>query len=128
MRSLPFVIDDLNGGFMILEGILSVERGKLHFEFQKKDAVLAAYKSDLKTIEIDLSEISMMEYKKGLFSNKLIIHSKRASAFVDLPGNELTERILKIKKKHREVAASISSNVNLELSERKLKELDGDTE
>ncbi|GAB5409792.1 MAG: hypothetical protein BalsKO_21570 [Balneolaceae bacterium] len=127
MRSLPFYMDDLNGGLMMLEGILRVEKGKLYFEFQKKDVFFEAYKSDLKEIEIDLSEISMMEYKKGFFTSKLIIYSKRASAFQDFPGSKLTERILKVKKKNREVAASISSNVNLELSERKLKELDGDS-
>ena len=128
MRSLPFYMDDLNGGFMKLEGILRVESGKLHFEFQKKDVFFEAYKSDLMTIAIDLSEISMMEYKKGLFTSKLIIYSKRAAAFKELPGNDLTERILKVKKKHREIAANISSNINLELSEQRLSELKGDDE
>tara|TARA_R110000868_G_scaffold294140_1_gene554739 strand:- start:107285 stop:107671 length:387 start_codon:yes stop_codon:yes gene_type:complete len=128
MRSLPFYMDDLNGGFMKLEGILRVEKGKLYFEFQKTDAFFEAYKSAVKEIEIDLSEISMMEYKKGFFSSKLTIHTKRAVTFQDFPGNGLTERTLKVKKKHREVAASISSNVNLELSERRLKELDGESE
>lgn len=128
MRSLPFYSDDLNSGLMMLDGILRVEKGVLYFEFQKKDAVLDVYKSDLMNIEIPLSEIAMMEYKKGFFTSKLIIHSKRAAAFKDLPGSQLTERTLKVKKKHREIAASISSNVNLELSERKLRELDGDSE
>lgn len=124
MRSLPFVIDQLNGGFMKAEGILSVEKGKLTFEFQKKDAVLEAYKSDIMTDEIAFSELDMMEYKKGFFSSKLILHGKKAATFKNLPGNELTIRTLKVKKKDREVAANISSRVNLELSEMKLRELD----
>ena len=128
MRSLPFYMDDLNGGFMKLEGILSVEKGKLHFEFQKTDTILEAYKSELMTLEMDISELSMMEYKKGFFTSKLIIHSKKASTFKEFPGNQLTERVLKVKKKHREIAASISSNINLELSERRLNELKGDGE
>ncbi|MEQ9266522.1 MAG: hypothetical protein RLN81_14935 [Balneolaceae bacterium] len=127
MRNLPFYIDDLNGGFMKLEGILRVEGGKLLFEFQKKDAVFEAYKSDIMTTEISLSDIDMMEFKKGVFTNKLTIYASRPSVFQDLPGNELTERVLKVKKKHREIAANISSNINIELSERKLKELDGDS-
>lgn len=128
MRSLPFYTNDLNGGLMMLDGILRIEKGILHFEFQKKDAVLDVYKSELMSIEIPLSEISMMEYKKGFFISKLIIYSKKASAFKDLPGSSLTERVLRVKKKHREIAASISSNVNLELSERKLRELDKESE
>jgi hypothetical protein len=124
MRSLPFVIDELNGGFMLIEGILSVKEHNLFIEFQKKDAIMGAYKSDLSTIEIPFSEIDMMEYKKGFFTSKLIIHGKNARALTDLPGDELTSRTLKVKKKHREIAANISSKINLELSEMKLKELD----
>lgn len=128
MRSLPFYMDDLNGGFMKLEGILSVEKGKIYLEFQKSDAILETYKSDVQQLEIDISEISMMEYKKGLFSSKLIVHAKRAITFQDFPGNGLTERTLKVKKKHREIAASISSNINLLLSEKRLNELKGGDE
>ena len=54
MRSLPFYMDDLNGGFMKIEGILRVEKEKLHFEYQKKDDILEVYKSDLRTTEINI--------------------------------------------------------------------------
>jgi len=126
MRALPFTIEDLNGGFMKLEGILRVNKDRLMFEFQKKDAVLEAYQSELKTVEIPLSELEMLEFKKGWFSAKLILHGKSASSFRDLPGKDLIERVLKVKRKHRDVAANISSNLNLALSEKKLQELDGD--
>jgi len=126
MRALPFTIEDLNGGFMKLEGILRVNKDRLMFEFQKKDAVLEAYQSELKTVEIPLSELEMLEFKKGWFSAKLILHGKSASSFKDLPGKDLIERVLKVKRKHRNVAANISSNLNLALSEKKLQELDGD--
>jgi hypothetical protein len=124
MRSLPFSIENLNGGFMKVEGILRVEEENLVFEYQKKDAVVEAYQSDLKTVTISLSELDMLEYKKGWFSVKLILHGKRASSFGELPGKDLTERVLKVKRKHRNVAANISSNLNLKLSERKLNELE----
>jgi hypothetical protein len=124
MRSLPFSIENLNGGFMKVEGILRVEGENLVFEFQKKDAVVEAYQSELRTVTIPLSELDMLEYKKGWFSGKLILHGKRASSFGELPGKELTERVLKVKRKHRNVAASISSNLNLKLSEQKLNELE----
>ncbi len=124
MRSLPFSIENLNGGFMKVEGILRVESENLVFEFQKKDAVVEAYQSELRTETIPLSELDMLEYKKGWFSGKLILHGKRASSFGELPGKELTERVLKVKRKHRNVAANISSNLNLKLSEQKLNELE----
>lgn len=124
MRSLPFSIENLNGGFMKVEGILRVEGENLVFEFQKKDAVVEAYQSELRTVTIPLSELDMLELKKGWFSGKLILHGKRASSFGDLPGKDLTERVLKVKRKHRDVAANISSNLNLKLSEQKLNELE----
>lgn len=124
MRSLPFSIENLNGGFMKVEGILRVEGEQLVFEYQKKDAVVEAYQSELRTEKIPLSELDMLEFKKGWFSTKLILHGKTAASFGDLPGEELTERVLKVKRKHRNVAANISSNLNLKLSEQKLNELE----
>ena len=124
MRSLPFSIENLNGGFMKVEGILRVEGEKLVFEFQKKDAVVEAYQSELRTVTISIFELDMLEYKKGWFSGKLILHGKRANSFGDLPGKDLNERVLKVKRKHRNLAANISSNLNLKLSEQKLNELE----
>jgi hypothetical protein len=124
MRSLPFSIENLNGGFMKVEGILRVEEENLVFEFQKKDAFVEAYQSELKTVTIPLASIDMLEFKKSWFSAKLILHGKRASSFGDLPGKELTERVLKVRRKHQNIAANISSNLNLKLSEQKLNELD----
>ena len=124
MRSLPFSIENLHGGFMKVEGVLRVEGENLVFEFQKKDAVVEAYQSDLKTVTIPVSELDMLEFKKGWFSGKLILHASKASSFGDLPGKDLTERVLKVKRKHRNLAANISSNLNLKLSEHKLNELE----
>ena len=128
MRALSFYDDELNGGFMKIEGILRVEGARLSFEFQKKDAVLEAYKSHLQEADIDMKDLDMAEFKKGLFTSKLILHAKRASVFQDLPGSELTSRTLKLKRKDRELAANISSHINLKLSEMKLRELEGDEE
>lgn len=108
---------------MLVDGILSVKDNTLFFEFQKKDAVIEAYKSDLMTAEVPFSDLQMVEFKKGLFSTKLILHGVNARALKDIPGNDLVSRTLKVKKKNREVAASIASKINLELSEMKLKAL-----
>lgn len=128
MRSLPFYIDDLNGGFMFVEGILRMEGRELHFEFQKKDAVFEAYKSDLKTAVISIDDLDMTEFKKGWVTGKLILHAQRAAQLEALPGDELVQRTLKIKRKNRELAANISSRLNLMISEKKLTDMEGDQE
>ena len=128
MRALPFYDDEQNGGFMMLEGILRIEKGKIHIEYQKKDAIVEVVKSSVKSFAIDLNDIDLIEYKKKLFGARLILHAKRATVFEDFPGNELLIRILKVKRKNRDIAANVASNVNLLLSEMKLKELDEDME
>ena len=35
MRALPFYDDEQNGGFMTMEGILRIEKGEIHIEYQK---------------------------------------------------------------------------------------------
>lgn len=112
---------------MRIEGILRVEGEELVMEFQKKDAVIEAYQSDLRTEKIPITELDMLEFKKGWISSKLILHGKTASSFKDIPGNELTERVLKVKRKHRDLAANISSNLNLRISEHKLSEMDDES-
>ena len=109
---------------MKVEGILRVEGEILVFEFQKKDAVVEAYQSEVKTATIALSGLDMLEFKKGWLRGTLILHGKSAATFEGLPGKDLTERVLKVKRKHRGLAANISSNLNLKLSEKKLNELE----
>lgn len=128
LRALPFYDDEQNGGFMMLEGILRIEKGNINIEYQKKDAIVEVVKSGVKTVNISLDDIDMIEYKKKLFGARLIIHASRATVFEEFPGSELLTRTLKVKRKNREIAASIASNVNLFLSEKKLRELDEDTE
>ena len=36
MRALPFYDDEQNGGFMTMEGILRIEKGQIHIEYQKR--------------------------------------------------------------------------------------------
>lgn len=109
---------------MKIEGILRVDGEHLVIEFQKKDAVIEAYQSEVKKERIPISQLDMLEFKKGWFSDKLILYGRSASTFNDLPGKDLTERVLKLKRKHRNLAANISSNLNLKLSEQKLSEMD----
>lgn len=80
----------------------------------------------MKTVEISLDDIDLIEYKKKLFGASYSPQTR--NRFEDFPGSELLTRTLKVKRKNREIAANIASNVNLFLSEKKLRELDGDTE
>ena len=110
---------------MKMAGSVRLEGETLHFEFYKSDNVFEAYKSDLMTLTIDLGDLTDLEFKKSFFSGgKFILRAKSEQVFGELAGTEIGVRILKVKKKEREAALSLTSRARLLLSERKLRELD----
>ena len=121
---LPFYNDELNSGFMKLEGLLRLEKDKITIEFQKKDSIMEVIKSGVQMVEIFLCDLEVVEFRKKLFGGRLILYAKRATVFEHFPGTDLTTRVLKVQRKRRDHAASVASNINLILSEQKLRELD----
>ena len=125
MRNFSFVIDELNGGFMKMAGTIRLEGETLRLEFYKTDNVFEAYKSDLKTLEIDLGDLNEIEFKKSfLGGGKLTLKANSEQVFGGLEGMEVGVRVLKVKRKEREAALSVTSRARLLLSERRLRELD----
>jgi len=124
MKNIPFYIDGVHGGFMRVEGIMRLEKNRLYLEFQIKDAVIKAYKSPIKTHHLALEDIDAIETKLGWFRTRLWIHVQSGKILEAIPGNELTQRVFSFKRAHRLALANMVSQLNLALSELKLKELD----
>ena len=124
MKNIPFYIDGVNGGFMRVEGIIRLEKNRLYLEFQIKDAVIKAYKSQIKTHFFALEDIDAIETKIGWFRTRLWIHVQSGKILGAIPGNDLTHRVFSFKRAHRLALANMVSQLNLALSELKLKELD----
>ena len=110
---------------MKMAGTIRLEGETLHLEFYKTDNVFEAYKSDLKTLEIDLGDLNEIEFKKSFFGGgKLTLKANSEQVFGGLEGMEVGVRVLKVKRKEREAALSVTSRARLLLSERRLRELD----
>ena len=124
MKNIPFYIDGVNGGFMRVEGIIRLEKNGLYLEFQIKDAVIKAYKSPIKTHFLTLEDIDAIETKVGWFRTRLWIHVQSGKILEAIPGSDLTQRVFSFKRAHRLALANMVSQLNLALSELKLKELD----
>ena len=124
MKNIPFYIDGVNGGFMRVEGIMRLEKNGLYLEFQIKDAVIKAYKSPIKTHFFSLEDIDAIETKVGWFRTRLWIHVQSGKILEAIPGNDLTQRVFSFKRAHRLALTNMVSQLNLALSELKLKELD----
>jgi hypothetical protein len=124
MKNIPFYIDGVHGGFMRVEGIMRLEKDGLYIEFHVKDALVEAYKSSVKTHMLALKDIDAVDTKVGWFRTRLWIYAQSGKILEAIPGNDLTHRIFSFKRAHRPALANMVSQLNLELSEQKLKELD----
>ena len=103
---------------------MRLEKDGLYIEFQVKDALVEAYKSSVKTQMLALKDIDAVDTKVGWFRTRLWIYAQSGKILEAIPGNDLTHRIFSFKRAHRPALANMVSQLNLELSEQKLKELD----
>ena len=124
MKNIPFYIDGVHGGFMKVEGIMRLEQDGIYLEFQVKDSLMEAYKSSVKTHFLVLKDIDTVELRIGWFRTRLFIFAQSGKILEAIPGNDLTQRVFSFKRGNRPALASMVSQLNLELSELKLKELD----
>ena len=123
MNNIPFYIDGVHGGFMRVEGIMRLEKDGLYLEFQVKDALVEAYKSSVKTHLLALKAIDALDTTVGWFRTRLWIYARSGNILAAIPGNDLTHRVFSFKRAYRSALANLVSQLNLELSEQKLKEL-----
>jgi len=65
-----------------------------------------------------LGSTELLQLRELRCDGFLLIRSKA------IPGNDLTQRVFSFKRVHRPALANMVSQLNLELSEQKLKELD----
>jgi len=124
MLHLPFTITNLYADFAEAKGIMRLERDHLILEFQTQDTVLGLLKSNIKQESIALDDLHSVIFKKKFFKGELIIKAKRMHALGNIPGSEQGEIKLIIARKDKEAAAQFAVEMELMISEHKLKKLD----
>ncbi|MDZ7690555.1 MAG: hypothetical protein U5K69_05365 [Balneolaceae bacterium] len=83
-------------------------------------------KSDVRVIKLSLRDLQSVDYKKGWISAKVILEARSLKVLEDIPGTDMTECVLKIKRKDRKEAENLVSKVRITMSEMKLRDLDED--
>ena len=73
IHQIPFLIDDVYGGFARIEGILTAGKNALGVEFQTKDNIMKVVKSKSKELIIPYQDIAFIKYKRNLFISRLRI-------------------------------------------------------
>lgn len=123
-RTIPFEIPDVNHGLVEVKGLLHFRKEEIILEFDKRDALIGIWKSELKERRIAFSEIQSIAFKKKFFSTFIEISGRSMKSLQDIPGAEQGNCRLKIKRKDRDEAERLLSTARLNLSEYKLRELE----
>ena len=123
MQTLPFSIKKIFEGLAESEGILKVSDKMLHLEFQTKDTVFGVLKSDVRQLEIPLDKIQDIQFKKGMFGDKIIIRANDLKTFEDVPNQKGGEIELHLDKKHRHESIMLVSDIQLAQAEAALRRI-----
>ncbi len=122
--SVPFKITNISHGFQEANGLFTLEEEGLQLEFEVKDTIVGAVKSEVKTVQIPYSSLESITFKKGLLSAKIILEGVSMNVFSKLPGVEVATCTLKVKRKDRKEAEALASQAKLGLSEYRLSEME----
>ena len=125
VHQIPFLIDDVYGGFARIEGILSAGRNAIGIEFQTKDNIMKVVKSKSKEVTIPYQDIAFVKYKRNMFISRLRIRVNKMGRLDDFPHSDQGEVVLKIKRRDKELIKNLESYVNLRISEIRLDLMEG---
>jgi len=124
LSSVPFEIPNVNHGFIEVTGLLRINTEGLNLEYHKKDPLGGLIHSSLEEVKLTWDKIEKVEFKRGMFSAKLIITGTSMKALAELPGVEQGRLTIKVKRKDRDDLQILASHARLELSEKRLRELE----
>lgn len=121
---LPFKYEDYVAGLALVSGFIGFDQDSLNIEYHISDNVLEVYKSDLKEVKVPYQNIESIEYKKGWFSQKLIVHLGTLKNVDKLPFLKENQLIFNLKRMIRPQAKTFEIECNLEISTYKLNSID----
>ncbi|MFN1836199.1 hypothetical protein AB2B38_013125 [Balneola sp. MJW-20] len=109
-----------------VKGVVSFNDHELLFEYKLYDLAGNSI-STLNKFGLELDLLKRVEYKGGWFTGgKLVFQARQLVFFEPLPGSEQGKISLNIDRSHRNDAIEFSSRLNLDMSEKRLRDLEGD--
>ena len=115
--SVPYKVNNVFQGFAETHGILYLEGEELMIEFQTKDNVVGAIKSDIKNIKVAVADIEEVDFKKSLLGNTLTIRLSKLNVSTQIPKQESGEIKVSVERKNIEAALDFVSSVKLEVAD-----------
>jgi hypothetical protein len=91
MNTVPFKLSNVFGGFGDGDGLIRNEGAELCLEYQVKDGLIGAIKSDVKRVQIPFDELVSVTLTKGWLGTKwlgikLIVQVSHMELLEDVPG------------------------------------------
>ena len=106
-----------------VKGVLSIEGEELLFEY-KLYTPNGTVISTLNKFSLQVDFLKKIMFKKSLFSTRMIIEATQLVFLDPIPGSEQGKIMLKINREDRNNAQDFATQLNIALSERRLKELE----
>ncbi|MFT6092308.1 MAG: hypothetical protein ACJA2Q_000191 [Pseudohongiellaceae bacterium] len=108
--SVSFTVSDPSG-LMQSEGMVYVNDGKLHLEYQTSDSFFGLLKSSIKYVEIDLADITQSCLKHKFWSSELVLQGRSMRIFGNAPGSSSGTLSLNISKQYHNAALNLLSQL-----------------
>lgn len=108
---VPFKISDVHGGFSEANGTMYLEDEFLVLEYRIE--VAGVFDQSPETLKIELGLITDIEFKTGLFRDKVRILPKKLSVLDAVPGKNREVVTLKTKKKFRQTARRLVNEIRI---------------
>ncbi len=122
IQSVPFTIDpelaDIRKGWIFIGGVLRVEPGGIVLEYRTSLASLE--QSEIKLRSIALDQLTRVDYRRGIFSAKLILQARSLAVFDGMPGSSEDRLVLSIARRDGPTAKVIGWELGTALENRKL--------
>ena len=120
LASVPVYVEvfvaEVLQGIVEIKGVLRYADDMVAFEYQAKESSSKTVPAE--TLDLPLDQLRAVELKRGLWGATILIHPRRLATFEYISGASRTEIVLKVKRKHREQAATLVAQVQQALSTR----------
>ena len=121
-QSVSFTIEpelaDIRKGWISISGVLRVEPSAVVLEYRTSIGTLE--QSDISKRTVPLDDLIRVEYRRGVFSAKVILQGKSLAVFEGIPGCSDDRLVLTVARRDRPTAKAIAWDLGSALENRKL--------
>ncbi len=113
--TIPFKITGLQSGLAEAKGLLHLDDDVLTLEYETKDTVTGIFSSGVQQIQVRLSDIESVEYRKKILGAKIHLKAFKMKTFDSFPGHQQGKIELEFARREKESAQDFCKLMNYKL-------------